>query len=110
MTDEEKDWEQVGLIGVDAGLCWVGDPCYCVTPDASEHPANTWDEFCNKLSEMGVSEPAYQFNYKMGHPGLGVCVSTGWGDGTYPVLIRRDGTGKVAEVRVVFIDEQDADD
>lgn len=26
------NWTQVGVIGVDSGLCWVGDPCYCVTP------------------------------------------------------------------------------
>ncbi len=21
-------WEKIGQIGVDAGLCWIGDPCY----------------------------------------------------------------------------------
>ena len=42
---KNKKWEEVGLIGVDAGLCWLGDPCYCVTPDADNHPTQTWIEF-----------------------------------------------------------------
>lgn len=104
----EEPWELAGEIGVDAGLCWIGDPCYCVTPDAREHPANTWSDFCNKLNEMGRAEPSYQFRYKLGHPGLGVCVSTGWGDGHYPVYIRRNDQGRVMEARVVFIDEAEA--
>ena len=23
-----EEWEHIGEIGVDAGLCWLGDPCY----------------------------------------------------------------------------------
>lgn len=103
-----SNWQEVGMIGVDAGLCWVGDPCYCVTPDANSHPAQTWSEFCDQLEPFGEAyNDVHQWNYKAGHAGLGVSVSTGWGDGTYPVFIRRDKeTGRVAEVRVVFIPEE----
>jgi len=89
------NWERVGSIGVDAGLCWVGDPCYCVTPDASSHPAETWDEFCAKLrkgEKEGVMEWA-----------SGVSVSTGYGDGEYPVYVKRDSDRRVVEVKVVFV-------
>jgi hypothetical protein len=105
-NENNKEWEQVGGIGVDAGLCWIGDPCYCVTPDADSHPAKTWSEFCEKIRDM---EHSQQFNYPLGHPGLGVCVSTGWGDGFYPVYVRLNEDGRVAEARVVFIDEEDED-
>ncbi len=109
----KEQWEEVGIIGVDAGLCWLGDPCYIMGDDASEKPAKTWSEFCDKLWEKegldknGNPERDYaQWNYKMGHAGLGVTVSTGWGDGSYPVYIKRNKEGRIAEVKVVFDTEQ----
>ena len=102
-----SEWKQVGEIDVDAGLCWIGDPCYCVTPDADNHPAQTWSKFCDRLrSEQ--QNGALQWNFPGGHAGLGVTVSTGAGDGTYPVLVRYDGD-HVAEVRVVFLEPQSSE-
>lgn len=96
-------WKKVGVIGVDAGLCWIGDPCYCVTPDANQHPAETWLDFCHKL-DFSEGEMTKQWNYKLGHPGLGVSVSTGYGDGTYDVEARFEtASGRCAGVRVKFI-------
>jgi len=98
-----NDWQEVGVIGVDAGLCWVGDPCYCVTPDADEHPAKTWSEFCDKLQDgREVESGVMPFSYKLGHAGLGVAVSTGYGDGVYPVFIRKNAEGRVMAVMVNF--------
>lgn len=98
--------EQIGEIGVDAGLCWLGDPCYIL------HPANMpkelgkdWEDFCHRLhkkEERGTS----QFNYDKGHSGLGVCVSTGYGDGCYPVYVTRGEDGRIASVTVEFIEEE----
>ncbi len=103
MKTEYTKWEDAGEIGVDAGLCWVGDPCYCVTPDANNHPAKTWKEFCHELGKKELRGVA-QWNYKLGHPGLGVSVSTGYGDGVYKVQVRRETeTGRIAELRVKFI-------
>ena len=46
-----KTVKKIGKIGVDAGLCWVGDPCYILHP---ETPPKTigkdWDEFCEMRS------------------------------------------------------------
>lgn len=105
MKKKTEKLEEVGLIGVDAGVCWVGDPCYIL--HAEKAPADigkNWGEFCDKLEEKG--RPA-QFNYDMGHAGLGVVVSTGYGDGSYPVYVRRNSEGRIAEVRVVFIEEEE---
>ena len=105
------EWETVGEIGVDAGLCWIGDPCYIIHPDSlPEDIGKDWDEFCNRLFERESKVNhggASQWNYDKGHSGLGVTVSTGYGDGMYPVQVRRNNEGRVAEVRVVFIDEDD---
>lgn len=95
-------WEKVGVIGVDAGLCWVGDPCYCVTPDSDNHPAKTWLEFCDMLNDKFYKDGHKQFDYSLGHPGLGVVVSTGYGDGTYPVFIKKNEEGRVVGVMVKF--------
>ena len=99
---KNKNWEEIGVIGVDAGLCWLGDPCYCVTPDADNHPAKTWKEFCRKLNddEKGGTK---QWNYSKGHAGLGVTVHTGYGDGEYPVFVKRNKEGRISEVKIKFI-------
>jgi hypothetical protein len=97
----KRPWERVGVVGVDAGMVWIGDPCYCVTPDASCHPAKTWMEFCDLLHEGGFDSRGHQqFNVSTGIAGLGVAVSSGYGDGVYPVYIRRNEEGRVAGVRV----------
>jgi hypothetical protein len=119
-------WKQVGVISVDAGLCWIGDPCYCVTPDASSHPAKTWGEFCNLLRDKGPGPlypqsgnevvtkeqiheykeaiAAQQWEFSGGNTGLGVTVTTGFGDGIYPVYVLLDDEGDVKEAKVVFIE------
>lgn len=99
-----KKWERVGVVGVDAGLCWIGDPGYVVTPDADEHPAKTWNEFVTDLqnNQSYLQTGVRQYNYKMGHPGLGVCIGGFGGDGTFNVFVRRDDDGRIAEAKVVF--------
>ena len=94
-------WERVGEIGVDAGLCWIGDPCYIMGQDANEHPVKTWAEFCDKLHQ-NEKDGVAQWHYKLGHMGLGVTVSTGCGDGVYPVFIKRNKDGRILQVKVLF--------
>lgn len=121
---EEDEWVEVGVIGVDAGLCWVGDPCYFVKYEEEQKPPQeieTWDKFLEKIfyykeaegdEIIGqiVTRDHVQFNYDKGHEGLGVCVSTGIGDGVYPVYAKIGevtGCGKrVKEIRVVFIEDE----
>lgn len=100
---QNKKWEEVGVVGVDAGLMWLGDPCYIMGKDANEHPVETWAEFCEKIENL---TDAQQFNYKMGHAGLGVCISGFGGDGTYPVLIKKNADGLVTEVKIIFNEEE----
>lgn len=97
------DWIEVGEVGVDAGLLMVGDPCYI---GEKSHPAQMGlDKFHTEVLEPQIDEDAIQLHFDRGHAGLGVIVPTGFGDGVYPVYIRRDkATGRVAEVKVTFIE------
>jgi hypothetical protein len=99
-----KKWEKIGEIGVDAGLCWLGDPCYVLHREPGDVPkaiGANWRDFVRALD--GDTK---QFNYDLGHAGLGVAVSTGYGDGTYPVEIQRSDDGHIAAVRIVFIPDE----
>jgi len=96
--------KHIGNIGIDAGICWIGDPCYVLPDDASERDqVNTWDKFCET---MLPNKNYASFNYRKGHEGLGVCVSTGHGDGCYPVhaVIKN---GVIHSVEITFIKDDD---
>lgn len=94
-----KDWQEIAHMSVDAGLCWVGDPCYVLGDDASSKVTD-WIDFCNKLhKEEDYSQPLGE--------GVGVAVSTGYGDGSYPVSIMIDPhSERVMAIRVDFIQEE----
>ena len=99
----------IGEIGIDAGLCWIGDPCYILHTDQPPKAiGKSWDEFCNILHDQYPT--CKQFEYDLGHPGLGIVVSTGYGDGTYPVYAEFNDDGRVAKVWVEFIRQDDATD
>jgi len=107
-----EKWVKVGEIGVDVGMVWIGDPCYILHKDGEQKPkaiGKNWLDFCNILNKLRSEKSCtegYQFNYDMGHAGLGVVVHSGWGDGTYDVMARiKDG--RCAEIRVVFIEDEE---
>jgi hypothetical protein len=97
---DRKNWQRIGEIGVDAGLCWVGDPCYL---KSGKLPWEDWLKFCEEID--GITQ---QFNYPQGRAGLGVLSGTGYGDGTYPVYARIE-QGRVMELRVVFDEDPEED-
>jgi hypothetical protein len=103
----KTETKQIGTIGVDAGLCWIGDPCYIMGDDASNR-VHAWDDFCSKLDHDGPTMQS--FDYFPGHEGLGVCVSTGFGDGSYPVYATISDEGdwgkRVKSVTIVFIEDE----
>ena len=99
--------KKIGVIGVDAGLCWLGDPCYIISEDATKKWPK-WLDFCDSIDQTKYPT-AQQYNYPMGHPGLGVLVSTGWGDGVYPVYAEIE-EGRVKSVTVDFFGGEDEDE
>ncbi len=100
--------ERIGQITVDAGLCWVGDPCY-VIQEKPPTPLTSWEAFCEAV-DGGENRGVTNFEHSSAVEGLGVCVSTGYGDGIYDVFVRRTPKGRIAELRVVFIGEGEEDE
>jgi len=93
----EKKTVKIGTVGVDAGLLWVGDPCYILHQTSPpEDIGKNWHEFVEKMTEE-----YRQFNYDGGYPGLGVAFSTGYGDGEYDVIAEMED-GRIKEVRIKF--------
>jgi len=43
-----------------------------------------------------------QLNFKLGHEGVGVAFSSGYGDGTYQVFGRRNQDDRIVEVRILM--------
>jgi len=94
--------QKIGTIGIDARLCWIGDPCYILHKEGDQKPkeiGKDWDDFCDKLGEDYPTKK--QFNFDLGHPGLGIVISTGYGDGEYPVYADIVD-GKIKSVTVKF--------
>jgi hypothetical protein len=107
---EEEKWEKIGVIGVDAGLCWIGDPCYIMHKDEPPKAiGKNWPDFCSKIDRK-KNPTAQQFDYDMGHAGLGVLTDTGYGDGCYDVFAQMSDEGdwgkRIKAVKVVFIEDE----
>lgn len=95
-----KTLKRIGEITVDAGLCWIGDPCYILHKEQMPKSVGQhWSHFCSIMRDAS----AKQFNHDPGRAGLGVAVSTGYGDGVYPVYAEFDEQGRVTMVCAVFI-------
>ena len=114
VNGEEREVAKVGehLIGhvdVDAGLIMIGDPCY--SSDKTDCAISNWSEFCNWLDSDDIYPTAKAIPHGRGHEGYGVVVSSGFGDGTYPVYATVVDEGlwgrRISEVKVVFIGEEE---
>lgn len=94
--------EKIGEISVDAFLCWIGDPCYVLHQEQPPAPiGKSWGEFCDLIE--------HDKGFTAIGDGLGVCVSTAYGDGTYPVFAEfRDG--RVMRAWVEFSSQDDVED
>ena len=121
-------WELAGAVAVDAGQIWIGDPCYLIprTRGSDDNkPPFDWEQYMEWTFEgyegesdtpsSMVTRSYQQFNFpngdpKTGHPGLGIAMRSGFGDGYYNVYVKRadiPGWGNcIVEARVVFIDKE----
>ena len=95
------DWECIGTVGVDAGMIWIGDPCYVMGDDAGNRVRDWCGDFVSKCdfdSRSGYFKPLGD--------NTGIGVSSGYGDGLYEVFVKRSH-GRIAEAKIVFIDENE---
>lgn len=94
LTNKPREIKSIGQVGVDTARLLIIDPCYLdqLPDDADIGP-----------DEYNFSK---QLNFPAGHSGLGVVVSTGWGDGTYEVEAETfqddDGFTRVRKITIQF--------
>lgn len=104
LVASDAGWEEVGAIPVDSGCITLTDPAHLadLAVEAEEFirsfaggPDTGWNGI---IARGGGSRQVATDGYP-----TAVEVLTGYGDGMYPVEVRRNEEGRVAEVRVVFL-------
>jgi hypothetical protein len=106
-----SEWELVGTLGVDSGQMMLCDPCY-IKKDFENGLVTTNDTMSyNGACEATLSNAGFGFLSGTYGVKLAFACSSGYGDGVYPVYIKRDG-GRIAEMKIVFIgkDHEDEED
>lgn len=78
---DNKKLELIGYCGVDSGTLYITDPSYLTDKDE-------YKTFKDQWNSMGIGN-GQQFNFKLGHTGLGVVIEGFGGDGVYPVYVER---------------------
>jgi hypothetical protein len=92
-----KRWRKMGVVGVDSGSLWIGDPVYLYDGSLKERFPRGWDD----LVEATPDAVTVPITFANGLEGLAVLLADFGGDGVFPVEVRRDKEG-VTEVRVRF--------
>jgi hypothetical protein len=107
----------IGEVGVDSGQILVCDPCYIDSQWKKERFEGNTEEppkypfSYNACSKKTCNSYDGQLNFEMGHSGVGVVTSSGYGDGCYPVIADIDDrSGRVKSITIVFIDDDERDD
>ena len=93
--EAELYWEYVGDVAVDSGRLLLIDPHY-------DKPTAEALELAILAAEIPCTEVALSEHQL--HTAF-VC-ETGWGDGIYPVFVKLTEDNRVAEMRVVFLEEE----
>ena len=101
---------KIGSIGVDAGMCFIGDPCFTLPDDASQRTIldadgnDLWNSLIKEMGNKLHTSMSYRTKNRFNEhaEGLGVCVTTGYGDGEYPVYAEIED-GVVKSVTIKFV-------
>ena len=117
---ENESWEYVGIVGVDSGQMMLSDPSYvrdfAVSDDIVKLNEVIKDGSDNSYSYLGAcsqSNTPQQSGVLVNDIGaeMGVVCSSGFGDGGYPVYVKRHDFGKwgkrVVEMKIEFVNEEE---
>jgi hypothetical protein len=120
MAERKNGKWLVGRVGVDAGMVMVGDPCYL-----DKYGEKSSDGFEYVADEVKAQESKGKFDYSYsgacaatlsensaGELGLSsaVAVSSGYGDGVYPVYATYNGEGRIVRLEVSFDSSDEEED
>ena len=120
MSERKNGRYKVGQVGVDAGMVMVGDPCYL---DNYGKKSSDGFEFVETEVDSQKASGKYDYSYSgacaatlsdnsAGQLGFAdaVAVSSGYGDGVYPVYATYNDDGRIVKLEVVFDADEDEDD
>lgn len=114
MAERKNGKWLVGRVGVDAGMVMVGDPCYL--DKFTDH------DYDDEKVETQMKKGKYDYSYSgacaatLGENSAGelgradaVAVSSGYGDGVYPVYAHYNHEGRIERLEVVFVGDDEDD-
>jgi len=111
---ELEGWELIGHIGVDSGQMMLTDPCYAdrfggdFIPGDDDSPTGVYDYNGACTATLADAKAGILGN------GTGAVCSTGFGDGSYGVYVRKSDEGawgtRVSGMMIVFIGEDEDED
>jgi len=121
---ENDSWEYIGSIGVDSGQMMLSDPCYVKdfaddNDDAEgvmklmEAIKDGSDDSYSYIGACSQSNTPQQAGVLVNDIGaeLGVVCHSGFGDGVYPVFVKRHDFGnndtRVVEMKIEFVNEEE---
>lgn len=101
--------EYAGSFAVDSGQAMIGDPCYINNWDTNQGDEWKPENHAGEYSYQGACQATLTNDYGTLGNSSAVAVSTGYGDGLYPVYVKRNGDGRIAYVIIDFEGDFDND-
>ena len=120
---ENESWEYVGIVGVDSGQMMLSDPSYVKDFADSDDVEKLLDaikdggsddsySYTGACSQSNTPQQAGVLVNDIGAE-MGVVCSSGFGDGGYPVYVKRHDFGewgkRVVEMKIEFVNEESED-
>ena len=120
---ENDSWEYIGTIGVDSGQMRLADPCYVKDfaddnsdaegvmklMEAMKDGSDNSFSYVGACSQSNTPQQAGVLVNDIGAE-MGVVCSSGFGDGGYPVYVKRHDFGewgkRVVEMKIEFVNEE----
>ena len=120
---ENDSWEYIGTIGVDSGQMMLADPCYVKDfaddnsdaegvmklMEAMKDGSDNSFSYIGACSQSNTPQQAGVLVNDIGAE-MGVVCSSGFGDGGYPVYVKRHDFGewgkRVVEMKIEIVNEE----
>lgn len=99
--------ELVGSFAVDSGQAIVGDPCYLDGWKTNEGEEWNLEGKAGDYSYHGASAMTIEATAGVLGSGSAVVFSTGYGDGLYPVYVKYNEDGRVAQIVIDFMGDDE---
>ena len=103
---KKQKWEKIGAVAVDSGSVLILDPgqLQSLIPKAETEIEAWYLKFvCTKWSR----DKPIRTKFRSKSVPLGHLVEAGYGDGLYDIEVRKNSEGRIAELRIQFIDDEE---